>query len=80
MTVITIRSEDAQFLRSLRQWLKKHIPSEAQTTEFSTDVEWTDAKLDAETERLVWKSILRNERNENLDSPTIQEVFYDLQR
>lgn len=78
MTVVTIRSEDVAFLNKLRQWLKKNTASDTVTEEFSTDVQWTDAKLDEETERLVWKSILRNERNEASQSPTIQEVFYDL--
>lgn len=78
MTVVTIRSEDAVFLNRLRQWLKTHTTSDTVTEEFNTDVQWTDAKIDEETERLVWKSILRNERNEEPKSPTIQEVFYDL--
>lgn len=79
MTVVTIRSEDVTFLNNLRQWLKNNTASDTVTEEFNTDVQWTDAKLDEETERLVWKSILRNERNEASKSPTIQEVFYDLQ-
>ena len=77
MTVITIRSEDHQFLNSLKQWLKKHTPKEV-VTEYSTEIQWTDAKLDAETERLVWESIARNEAKIPLNSPSIKEVFYDL--
>ncbi len=78
MTVITIRTEDHEFLNNLNLWLKKNTPKVAVETEYSTEINWTDARLDAKTERLVWESIARNEANISLNSPSIKEVFYDL--
>jgi hypothetical protein len=41
-------------------------------------INWTDATLDSETERLVRESIARHESGTPSNSPTIKEVFYDL--
>ncbi len=41
-------------------------------------INWTDAKLDPESERLVWKCIAEHQANTPSSSPTIKEVFYDL--
>jgi hypothetical protein len=41
-------------------------------------INWTDATLDSETERLVWESIARHEAGTPSNSPTVKEVFYDL--
>jgi hypothetical protein len=55
------------------------IPTEIKkNTKKKTKVNWTDATLDTETERLVWESITRHEAGTPSNSPTIKEVFYDL--
>lgn len=41
-------------------------------------INWTDATLDSETERLVWESIARHDAGTPSNSTTIKEVFYDL--
>jgi hypothetical protein len=55
------------------------IPTEIKkNTKKKAKINWTDAKLDAETERLVRESIARHEAGTPSSSPTIKEVFYDL--
>ena len=80
MTVLTISTEDNNLLLRLREWLKINAPT-AKIQEQTGQINWTDAKLDAETDSLVRDSIARRKVGDTsylYEAKTIQEIFYDL--
>lgn len=81
MTVVTISTEDSNVLIRLKEWLKQNAPK-AKVQEFSSEINWTDAKLDAATDALVRDSIARRkvgDRSHLAENQSIKDVFYDLQ-
>jgi hypothetical protein len=80
MTVITISTEDKNLLLRLREWLKQNEPK-AKIEELSSEINWTDAKLDAATDALVRDSIARRKVGDTshlIQVNDLKEVFYDL--
>ncbi len=79
MTVVTINIDDNNLLLRLREWLKTNAPT-TEMQEQTDEINWTDAKLDAQTNTLVKDSIARRKTGDtsHLSPETLQEIFYDL--
>ena len=85
MATVEITISDESKLDSIISMLKEFgdvniskIQLGAKKTKKKAKINWTDEKLDPETERLVWECIAKHEAGVPSNPPTVREVFYDL--